>query len=437
MAGLNGIRGFRAIDSFRCTSLGGPSCQGTRQGYISILAAGGRIEVLLTLAVRYCVPGMVKNLFISLLTLTLAVSIRAQSASETRPAGAPGQPQPEQEWLSQAKQAEAAGDFSRAAECYVNYLKVRPEEAEIHQRLGLVYYLSNRFDEALPVLQRALKLDPRMWGSALYLGVCYYRTGQFNKALTPLREAIHIKPSLPDGHFWLGSTLLALGQTEDAIAQLQKVASDAPVGLEASALLVRAYRETAEKYYRRIEKASPDSYRIHQLEGENLIWTQREHKAVSEFQNALSQNPQLEDAHRMLGDLYWQQHDPEAARKEYEAELRVTPLSDIAHLRLGQYWLAKADVNRAAEYLERSLKLNKNLSESNRDLGKVWLARGDPAKAEPFLEAAVQQNADDPLTHGYLADLYRRTSREDLAKKEQSSFEKLSGAGEKKQRTAP
>ena len=139
----------------------------------------------------------------------------------------------------------------------------------------------------------------------------------------------------------------------------------------------------------------------------------------------------------MLGDLYWQQHDPEAARKEYEAELRVTPLSDMAHLRLGQYWLAKADVNRAAEYLERSLKLNKNLSESNRDLGKVWLARGDPAKAEPFLEAAVQQNPDDPLTHGYLADLYRRTSREDLAKKEQSSFEKLSGAGEKKQRTAP
>jgi len=204
------------------------------------------------------------------------------------------------------------------------------------------------------------------------------------------------------------------------------VPPDTPVSLETTALLVRAYRQTAEAYYRRIQKGKPDSCRVHQLEAENLIWLNRNQKAMDEYRKALSQQPGLEDAHRMIGDLDWQQKQLEDARKEYELELRATPLSDMANLRMGQYWLAKGDVERGTPYLEFALKLNNDLSEANRDLGQAWLLRGDLAKAERSLATAVKQNPEDPLTHWLLADLYRRTNRGDLSQKEQSLFHKLS-----------
>ena len=87
--------------------------------------------------------------------------------------------QNEEDWLYRAKQAERGRDFSRAAECYVNSLKAHPVDAEVYQHLGLVYYLSDHFQDAVPALQQALKLDSARWGSALFLGICYYRLGRF------------------------------------------------------------------------------------------------------------------------------------------------------------------------------------------------------------------------------------------------------------------
>ena len=370
-----------------------------------------------------------------LVVALLGFSITADAAAGATPVQATAQQ--EDDALAQAKKAEIAGDFPRAAGFYLSYLKVHPQDPEVNQRLGLVYYLSHRYQDAIPAFQNAVKANPSLWGSALFLGICYYRLAQFTKALDPLRQALQVKPDLPDGYFWLGSALFALGRNEQAIDQARKVGPGTPVSLEATALLVRAYRQTAEIYYRRIEKVNDDSYRVHQLEAENLIWTDREAKAITAYRQALSTQPRLEDAHRMLGDLYWRRQQWEDARKEYELELRATPLSDMANLRMGQYWLAKADIARGIPYLEFALKLNKDLPEANRDLGETWLVRGDLGKAESLLKTAVRQIPDDPLAHRYLADYYRRTNRDDLAQAEQQLFDNLSKGDELENNESP
>lgn len=363
----------------------------------------------------------------ALIVVLVGGAIGAQSGRATSHVVASGQ-QAEPDWLSSAKQAEGAGNFSQAAECYINYLKSHPQDAEIHQRLGLVYYLSNRFGDAVPVFQRALKLDPKGWASSLFLGICQYRLGQFAKALPLLRAAVQMKADLPEAHFWTGLTLVALGRDEEAIQQLQQVSPGSPLSLEADSSLVRAYRQGAENYYRRIEKVNPDSYRAHQLQAESLVWKDRNLEAIEEYRKALAREPRLEGIHRAIGEIYRQGGEFELARKEYESEIGVNPLDDVAHLRLGQYWLAKGEVNRAAAHLDLAGRINKDSFEAHRDLGQVGLARGDSAYAEPLLKTAVQQNPDDPLIHRILAELYRRTNRPDLARQELDLFRKLSSA---------
>ena len=73
--------------------------------------------------------------------------------------------------LQEAQAAEKAKDYNRAAAAYQAILKIRPQWALIHQSLGVVYHLHSRFPEAIASLEKALKLDPSLWGSQLFLGM--------------------------------------------------------------------------------------------------------------------------------------------------------------------------------------------------------------------------------------------------------------------------
>src|SRR5436190_1529999 len=86
--------------------------------------------------------------------------------------------------------AQAAGDYQTAATEYQAVLKLRPEFAEVHTNLGLVYYLQGKNEEAIKTLQRALELRPDILGANLFLGMAYLRTNQYEKSLEPLKKTI-------------------------------------------------------------------------------------------------------------------------------------------------------------------------------------------------------------------------------------------------------
>lgn len=272
--------------------------------------------------------------------------------------------------LAQAKRTEEKHDFAHAAAFYQEFLKAHPNQPEVLQRLGLVYYLSSRFDQAIPVLSKALKQDPSLWGSDLFLGISYYRTGRFDQAEAPLRRALALKPDLNEASFWLGSTLAAKGQPEAAIPYLRRASNDSQLGVEADSLLIEAYRKAAEKYYSRIAKLSPDSYRVHQLKARALAWKGDTGGALLEYQRALQRDPSLEGAHRAMGELYWQEHNFDLAAREFSAELRLNPLDAESNLRMGEYKLAKGDAARAIAYLQTSLTARTtNAAEAHHYLG--------------------------------------------------------------------
>src|SRR2546428_420978 len=98
------------------------------------------------------------------LCLVFMLAILARPALGAAPAyWQDSNPADDQHWLAQAKEAETARDFDRAAQCYTRFLKEHPERADVLQRLGLAYYLSNRFSDAIPRLERALELNPSLW----------------------------------------------------------------------------------------------------------------------------------------------------------------------------------------------------------------------------------------------------------------------------------
>jgi tetratricopeptide (TPR) repeat protein len=124
----------------------------------------------------------VKPLVGLLLVLTFAAPMYSAQNKSAQP-----------DWLVEAKAAEQARDFGRAAESYTNFLKEHSDRADVWQRLGLAYYLDNRFDKAAPALERASQLDPTLWAAELFLGISECRLGQFVSARVALEKALAAK----------------------------------------------------------------------------------------------------------------------------------------------------------------------------------------------------------------------------------------------------
>jgi tetratricopeptide (TPR) repeat protein len=330
--------------------------------------------------------------------------------------------------LAQANAAELARDFPRAAECYATYLKDHSDSADVWQRLGLVYYLDNRYDHAAPALQRAVELNPSLWGANLFLGISEYRMAQFVRAQESVQAALKVNPDLPEGHLWMGSILMALGQREAATAELEKIPAASSVAMDANYLLVQGYRSVAEDYYRKIQQSDANSYRAHQLAAESFAWDGKYQNAILEYRKALQLKPDLEGAHRGIAEMYWEQRQFEKATQEYVVELQKFPLDDEAHLRIGEYLLSQGKVGEAVPQLETALQVNKRSWELDRALGQASMATGDMAKAQSWLESATQQNPSDALSHQLLAESYRATGQTDRSQREQTIFIKLSAA---------
>jgi len=352
-----------------------------------------------------------------LVILTASVPMNSAQNKGTQP-----------DWLQEAKAAEQARDFGRAAESYTNFLKEHSDRADIWQRLGLAYYLDNRFDRAASALERASQLDATLWAADLFLGISECHMGQFPSAQAALEKALAIKPDVPEGHFWLGSALMALGKHEEATAELEKVPSGSTVAMDADYQLAHGYRRVAEDYYERIQKSDANSYRAHQLTAEAFAWNGQYQNAILEYRKALQLKPDLEGAHRGIAEMYWEQQQYEPASQEFEAELRSYPLDDEARLRIGEYRLAQGRIQDAMAELAAAHQVNPAAWEVCRALGQAWMASGDLAKAQALLEAAVQHNPSDALSHKLLAEVYRASGRPELAEQEQGIFRKLSAA---------
>lgn len=123
----------------------------------------------------------------------------------------------------QTRYAEAEAAFRR-------YLEVLPGSQAGLGRLGLVYLLQGRVEDAVPLLQRAR--DLRAAGVAVPAG----------PTATPLVTAIALVEDDPAALILLGRALIEQGNPGDAIFALRRAADLDPLAVPALFWLVQAYR---------------------------------------------------------------------------------------------------------------------------------------------------------------------------------------------------
>lgn len=85
-------------------------------------------------------------------------------------------------------------DLNRASDLE-QQAKSRPSDAAVRTELGNLYFDGERFDQAVPWYEAALKLDPKDINASTDLAVCYYYLNDAKRALAQIDVSLQIDPN--------------------------------------------------------------------------------------------------------------------------------------------------------------------------------------------------------------------------------------------------
>jgi TolB-like protein/Tfp pilus assembly protein PilF len=114
-------------------------------------------------------------------------------------------------------------DFAGAERGFKQALELNPNYAEAHHWYAI--YLANvgRHDEAVPLGERAVELDPLSLLMNMTPALIFYLARQYDRSVEVLQKIIEMEPNFPAAHSVLGNAYAQAEMYEPAMAEYQKV----------------------------------------------------------------------------------------------------------------------------------------------------------------------------------------------------------------------
>jgi tetratricopeptide (TPR) repeat protein len=276
-----------------------------------------------------------------------------------------------------AQQAQKDNDYVTAEREYRAVLEIRPDFAEVHMNLGLVYQLQNQISEAMIEFRRALHLKPTLAGANFFLGVNYCKNGEGIRALPYLKAAAKLEPRRPDIWSWLATAQEMSGEIHAEVATLRKGLNSQPQDVDLLFLLGQAYERLGKEEVARLQKTAPHSARSEQLLAESYAAGSEWPSAVIHFQNSLAASADTPGLHVELGEVLLRAGKLTRAGLEFEEELHLAPLSLRAIVRRGETKLIQGDVEGSLQ--DWNTAIARDALQAERVLGIREVGLGDAA----------------------------------------------------------
>lgn len=134
----------------------------------------------------------------------------------------------QQQLFSRAVQAQIDGQLDEAVRLLRRLLREQPRDHEALHQLGLVRWQLGERDEALDALEASAAMQPAEARYQANLGNVYQATGRTRAALAALQRAVALQPGHAASWSNLGVALRLDGQLDEAVAALRKATALAP-----------------------------------------------------------------------------------------------------------------------------------------------------------------------------------------------------------------
>ncbi len=201
-----------------------------------------------------------------------------------------------------------------------------------HGHLGMWYAMKGEYDKALAEGERAIALDPG--GSEVHFlyGIILARAGRPEEAIPMFQKAIRLNPYCPGYyHQSLGNALRDAGRFEEAVSAYNKAIPLAPdrilthFGLAVTYTLAGRPEEAIPFYQKAIQLNPSGAFYFYSNFGNALRDAGRFEEAVSAYKKAFQLAPDNLPTHLGLAATYTMMGSEKEARAEAEEVLRINP----------------------------------------------------------------------------------------------------------------
>jgi tetratricopeptide (TPR) repeat protein len=199
-----------------------------------------------------------------------------------------------------------------------------------HNNLAIVLAASNRTDEAIPHLKKAIALRPDYPEAENNLGDDLTRLGRAEEAIPHLVRAIELQPGYAIAECNLGLALATTGRTAEAIThfatavRLNPTYADAELNWGIGLMLSGRFPE-AVPHFEKAVSLEPDSIEIRDTYGRALMQAGRFEESLDHFRHVLELDPGRADTHMNLALALRQLGRKQEAAGEYLEAVRLDP----------------------------------------------------------------------------------------------------------------
>jgi tetratricopeptide (TPR) repeat protein len=230
------------------------------------------------------------------------------------------------------------GELAEAETLLREVLKVQPYSPEAEHYMGRIAHQRGQIEDARLAFERAARLDPENAMYHAYVGWAALDSNEMRVALRELETALKLDQSYGDAYWLRARIRIHAGVVRDALADLERALELNPNRIEAWAAMGECHYQLGQ-----VREAVGDLEKAVAGKPEKAYWWYRlgrlqldegmKQKALTSLNTATSLGdaaPQehgwLADAHRLVGDIYYEQK-----KKRQQAIVEYGRYLELAH----------------------------------------------------------------------------------------------------------
>ena len=284
----------------------------------------------------------------------------------------------------------------------------RINSGENYLEQALAFHKAAKWSETIQACVKALRLNPNLVEAYKLLGDAYQRLGNFSIAIGYYGRAIALQPNYAEAYANLGTLYAQQEKWQQALEHYQKA-------LEFKPDLAGVYRHIArvkKHLYPQATEANAAGIYLEQALAyrEELKWTE----AIQACETALSLNPKLVEAYKILGDAYQRLGKLSTAIGHYGQAIAMKPDFPEAYANLGTLYAQQKQWQQALDYYQKALELKPDFIGVYKHLARVWQNLGEPQKAQSMLAQAqkLESQSESQVSPQRLFNLGEQASQQ-------------------------
>ncbi len=329
--------------------------------------------------------------------------------------------------VKEAQAARLAERWEEAIGLYAKAVKLKPDYVEGHWYQGTSYYSLDNFTSCRAAFRQVLRLAPENGAAHAFLGLCEFGLKEYDRALQHLLRSrvlgVGDAPELGDVARYHAAVLMTRSeQYEQALETMGEFASagnDNPRVIEAMGIA------TLRMPMLPIE-LPPDRREMILMAGRAsyMMATRNTAGAGTAFEALAARYPETPNVHYAYGVHLLQEH-PDKAIDEFKRELEVQPGHPWSQMQIAFEYLKRGEPKAALPWAQQAVAAAPNAFPGRKALGQALLETGDVDGAIRELQAGLKLAPDSPGLHFTLARAYQRAGKLDEATRARNEFTRL------------